>query len=120
MEWDKSTARSADGSGVAGKPTSLDFDPFKSDQFVAYQAGRTFDWIAEVVEVRLVTATERATEVRRSLPEMRAAYYYRFQLRNPSSGIGRDVSALVAKRPSDPRQTTLEKLAACPVIAPVI
>ncbi|HTJ79798.1 MAG TPA: DUF2357 domain-containing protein [Rariglobus sp.] len=120
VEWDKSTVRSADGSGVAGKPTSLDFDPFKSDRFVAYQAGCTFDWMAEVVEVRLVTAIERATEVKRSLPEMRAAYYYRFQLRNPSPGIVRDVSALVAKRPSDPRQITLEKLAACPVVEPSV
>ena len=116
VEWDKSTAPA----GVAGNPTSLDFDPFKSDQFVAYQAGRTFDWTAEVVEVRLVTAAERATEIERPLPEMKAAYYYRFQLRNPTAGVVRDISTLVAKRPGYPRQTTLEKLVACPLIAPVI
>jgi hypothetical protein len=116
VEWDKSVPRGADGSGAAGKPTPLDFDPFKSDQFVAYQAGRTFNWTAEVVEVRLVTAADRATEIKRTLPEMRAAYYYRFQLRNASGVPVRDVSTVVAKRPSDPRQITLEKLAACPVV----
>lgn len=116
VEWDKSVPRGPDGAGAAGKPTPLDFYPFKSDQFVAYQAGRTFDWTAEVVEVRLVTAADRASEIKWALPEMRAAYYYRFQLRNASVVPVRDVSTVVAKRPSDPRQITLEKLAACPVV----
>lgn len=115
VEWDEDVTRGAVGSGSAGKPTSLDFDPFKSDQFVAYQAGHTFAWMAEVTEVRLVTAAERATEVGRSLADMRAAYYYRFELRNITAGEVRDVSLLVAIRPSVPRQITLEKLAACPV-----
>ena len=120
VEWDKSVPRGADGAGKAGKPTALDFDPFKSDQFVAYQGGQTFAWMAAVVDVRLVTAEERATEIKRALPTMKAAYYYRFQLRNVSAGTVLDVSALVARRPSDPRQVTLEKLAACPVVRPAI
>jgi hypothetical protein len=72
--------------------------------------------MAEVADVRVVAAAERASEVKRSLPAMNAAYYYRFQLRNVSAAAARDVSAVIPQRERVPRQITLEKLAFCPVV----
>lgn len=62
VDWTDAKQHACDGLGKPGAPTGLKFDPFKSDQFVAYQANRTFPWVAEVEEVHLVTAAERATE----------------------------------------------------------
>ena len=109
IEWD------TDRPSAAGLPTKLDFDPFKSDRFVAFHQNRTCGWIAEVMEVRLVSAETRAAQLEQPLSEMRAAYYYRFSLRNPMDGYARDVSALVAKRPGKPVHSSLEGLAACPL-----
>ena len=120
IEWDKTVSRNADGSGQAGAPAYPKFDPFRSDQFVAFQAGRTFPWMAEVEDVRLVTAASRAVELKRPLSEMRAAYYYRVKLKNVTDGMIRDVSGIVPPRPGEPLHTTLRTLAGCPVVLPVV
>lgn len=112
VDWTDPKQHACDGLGKPGAPTDLKFDPFKSDQFVAYQANRTFPWMAEVEEVHLVTAAERATELKRPLTEMRAAYYYRFQLKNIIAANVRDVSAFVMKRPGKPIQVSLHSLVA--------
>jgi hypothetical protein len=106
-----------DGSGTPGEATDLQFDPFRSDFFVAYYRGQTAGWIAKVKETRLVTAQERATEVGRSHEEMRAAYYYRFQLEEFQEIAPHDVSGLVAHRPAKPRACRASEFALCPLIA---
>jgi|GEM_PF-295068 len=100
---------------MAGAPTDLKFDPFRSDLFVAYSQHRSAAWVAEVQEVRLVSAAERAAEF--GLPEsaMKAAYYYRFQLANARDTAPRDVSVLVHRRPGKPIAKTLAEFAGCPL-----
>jgi predicted component of viral defense system (DUF524 family) len=108
--------RMADAPSVSGAPTALDFDPFRSDLFVAYAQNRSASWMAHVKEVRLVTAAQRAAEL--VLPEssMKAAYYYRFQLQDIQAINSRDVSGLVQHRPGKPIARTLAEFAACPSI----
>ena len=112
VEWDdpKSPDRKP------GKTSDLDFDPFRSELFVAYNSGRSAAWIAPVGEVKLVTARERATEQGREVGEMRAAYYYRFQLGEAVGYPRLDVSECVKRRPGKPVQKALSELAACPVV----
>lgn len=102
--------------GEAGAPTDLSFDPFRSDLFVPYTKNRSAAWMAEIIEVRLVTAAERATELGLSEPSMKAAYYYRFQLQNIQAIACRDVAGLVQRRPGKPIAITLSKFAACPLV----
>jgi hypothetical protein len=73
VEWKKEAARNVDGSGDPGKPTNLDFDPFRSDVFVAYYQNTAEDWVAKVADVKIVTAKERAEETGGQLMEMNAA-----------------------------------------------
>ena len=103
--------------GGAGAPTDFCFDPFRSDLFVAYAQNRSAAWMAEIKEVRLVTAAERATELGSSESSMKAAYYYRFQLQNIQAVAYRDVSGLVQRRPGKPIARTLTEFAACPLAA---
>lgn len=116
VEWDKGAVREADGSGKSGQPSHPEFDPFRSDQFVAYQAGKSFPWMAEVEDVRLVTAASRAAELNRPQSEMGAAYYYRVKLRNITEGVARDISNLVPRRPGVPVKATLQQVVACKVV----
>ena len=97
--------------------TPLDFDPFKSDLFVAYQQNRSARWVARVSVVKLVSADERAKEVGRELAEMKAAYYYRFQLTEIQPARARDVSTIVNRRPGRPIACALTHFAACPPLA---
>jgi hypothetical protein len=106
-----------DGSGKPGEATDLQFDPFRSDFFVAYYRRQTAGWVAKVKETRLVTAQERATEIDRPLTDMRAAYYYRFQLEDIQEMPPHDVSGLVAARPGKPRACRASEFALCPSIA---
>lgn len=102
VEWKKGTVRKGDGSGEPGEPTSLNFDPFRSDVFTAYCQNTAADWVAKVVDVRIVTAKDRAAETGRQLCEMNAAYYYRFALSEIQHTLRRDVSHLVRRRPGKP------------------
>ena len=103
----------------AGDPTDLQFDPFRSDCFVAYHAGKTSGWLAKVKEVKLVSAQERAEEMHQPVEDMKAAYYYRFQLEEIQVIAPRDVSPLVHRRPGKPIARSLSDFASCPVIATV-
>jgi predicted component of viral defense system (DUF524 family) len=106
--------RNVAASWELGAPTDLDFDPFRSDLFLAYAQNRSASWIAEVEKVRLVTAAERAAELGTPVADMKAAYYYRFQLANIRDIAPRDVFELVYRRPGKPIAKTLSELAACP------
>jgi predicted component of viral defense system (DUF524 family) len=113
VEW------KADGSGEPGEATDLQFDPFRSDFFVAYHHRESAAWVAKVREVKLVNARERAEEISRPFADMRAAYYYRFQLEEDQQLAPRDVSGLVARRPGKPVACRLSEFALCPpLIAP--
>jgi predicted component of viral defense system (DUF524 family) len=114
VEWDESVARSSDGSGKPGKTTDLDFDPFRSDLFVVYHQNCSTEWVADVSQVKLVSATQRASEMRRKLSEMHAAYYYRFDLINVQPAKRRDVSTMVHRRPGKPIAVSLATFASCP------
>ena len=114
VEWNPRTPRDPDGSGTAGEPTQLGFDPFRSEIFVAYHQNRSAMWVAKVGEVRLVSAVERADEIGRALTEMKAAYYYRFQLGYIQPAQSRDVSEIIQRRPGRPIYCHLSDFAACP------
>ena len=109
VEW------KTDASGEPGDATDLQFDPFRSDFFVAYYRRQTGGWVAKVKEVKLVTAQERAAEVGRQLTDMHAAYYYRFQLEDIQEIAPRDVTDLVAHRPGKPVARRVSEFALCPV-----
>ena len=109
MDW------KPDGSGEPGEATDLQFDPFRSDFFVAYYRRLTAGWVAKVKEVKLVTAPERAAEIGRPLSDMHAAYYYRFQLEEIQEISPRNVSELVAHRPGKPRACRVSEFGLCPV-----
>jgi hypothetical protein len=111
VEWEDAATE------TPGYATDLQFDPFKSDLLTVYNSNKTAPWIAEVAEVRLVTAQERAAESHRPVGEMKAAYYYRFQLKTIQEVTSRDVARLVAKRPSRPVAKSLSDFALCdPVV----
>jgi predicted component of viral defense system (DUF524 family) len=101
---------------IAGAPTDLRFDPFKSDLLTVYTSNTSAGWLAEVGNVRLVTAAERASETGRPLNAMNAAYYYRFQLSAFQAASPRDVSGLVSRRPGKPVAKQLSEFAQCDVI----
>ena len=110
VEW------KTDHSGEPGAPTDLDFDPFRSDLFVAYSRSTSASWLAAVQEVRLVTAAECAVERGQTLAEMKAAYYYRFQLHKIQPIARRNVAELVHRRPGKPIARTLSEFATCPIM----
>ena len=110
VEW------TADDPSKPGAPTDLNFDPFRSDLFVAYSQNSSAPWLAAVKEVRLVTAAECALERGQSLTEMRAAYYYRFQLHQLRAIARRNVATIVRRRPGRPVARTLSEFATCPII----
>ena len=73
--------------------------------------------MARVSVVKLVSAAERAREVGRELTEMKAAYYYRFQLAEIQPARARDVSIIVNRRPGRPIACALTHFAACPQLS---
>lgn len=116
VEWNNVFPRNADGSGEPGNATELGFDPFRSDFLIGYHQNRTASWTAKVREVRLITAQERAAELGRPLSEMKAAYYYRFQLETIKEITARNVTSLVAHRSGKPRHCRLSEFALCPEV----
>lgn len=98
---------------TAGASTDLEFDPFRSELLAVYNANKTAPWVAEVSEVKLVRAAERAAETGRPPNEMNAAYYYRFQLKNFQDVEPRNVAGLVKKRPGRPVAHSLSAFALC-------
>jgi predicted component of viral defense system (DUF524 family) len=109
VEWDTA--------GEPGKPTRLNFDPFRADLLGVFQKNVTAPWIGKVREVKMVTAADRAAELGRSANEMKAAYYFRFSFDNCSDEQPRDVASIVSPRPSKPVGCTLAQLGQCePVI----
>jgi len=114
VEWKKGTVRKSDGSGEPGEPTELDFDPFRSDVFVPYYQNTAADWVAKVLEVKIVTAKDRAIETVRQLTEMKAAYYYRFTLSEIEHTVRRDISHLVQRRPGKPVASNLSEFVRSP------
>ena len=115
VEWSKAFPRLPDGSGNSGEPSNLDFDPFRSDLLIVYHHARNAPWVAKVIEVKLVSAAERATEIGGELKEMAAAYYYRFQLGHFRMAESRDISSIVQRRPGKPIACRLNDFAACPL-----
>jgi PD-(D/E)XK nuclease superfamily len=113
VEWRSGVPRNPDGSGEPGTPTGLNFDPFRSDLFAAYCQNTTAPWVAEVKEVRLVSAAERARELTQPLTQMNAAYYYRFQLHSIRTAPRRNVSDIVHHRPGKPIACPLSEFARC-------
>lgn len=107
IEWGESAQVSP------GLATKLEFDPFRAEFLVLFQNKHTLPWIAKIQEVRIVTAEERADELRRTVSTMRAAYYFRFAFDSPAEMIARQVSTLVKHRPGRPVAVTLGELAAC-------
>lgn len=116
VEWKRGAPRHQNGGGEPGDATDLDFDPFRSDLFVAYTHRTSASWIASVGEIRLVTAAECARERGRPIVEMNAAYYYRFPLSAVQSVARRDVASLVRRRPGEPIGRTLSEFASCPTL----
>jgi hypothetical protein len=116
VEWSKAFPRLPDGSGNSGDPSILDFDPFRSDLLIVYHHARNAPWVAKVVEVKLVSAVERAAELGKELKEMAAAYYYRFQLADFRKAEIRDISSIVQRRPAKPVACRLNDFAACPLL----
>lgn len=107
VEWDKTIP------GKPGAATVLEFDPFRCHLFVAFNSNRTYAWLADIEEVKLVTAEARAAELKRPLSSMRAAYYFRVKLKNIRSAERRTINHLVPKRPSVPGSCRLSELALC-------
>jgi hypothetical protein len=106
-----------DSAGDPGKPTPLNFDPFRAELIGVFQKNTTAPWIGKVREVKMVTAAERAAELGRSESGMRAAYYFRFAFDDCSDEPPRDVASIVPPRPSKPVGCTLAQLGRCkPVV----
>lgn len=115
VEWQHRASDPKPSHPVPGTPTDLDFDPFRSDLFVAYHQNTSAAWMAEVRDVKLVHANERARELGASPESMHAAYYYRFQLEAIQAIAPRAVDRLVSKRPGKPVARPLTEFAACPI-----
>lgn len=101
------------GERLPGAATKLSFDPLRAELLGVFQGKVTAPWLAKVLEVRIVSASERALELGRSIESMKAAYYYRIKLGDFLDEPQRDVSGLVGPRPSLPIACTLAKLAGC-------
>lgn len=111
VEWlDASLPADLRRPGVA---TRLGFDPMRGDLLGVYRRGISEPWLAEVTDVRIVSAEMRADELGRPLEAMRAAYYFRMQLGLFLDEPRRNLSPLVGLRPGKPVVTTLAGLAAC-------
>jgi hypothetical protein len=94
-------------------PTSLGFDPLRADWLAVFQKKVTAPWLGKVENVRIVTADDRAKELKRDLSTMKAAYYYRIQFEHSHEEPPHDVTPLVGPRPSKPVVCSLAELARC-------
>jgi hypothetical protein len=111
VEWEDAALPPEDRR--AGAPTKLGFDPLRADWLAVFQKKITAPWLGKVENVRIVTAAERAGELKRDVSSMRAAYYYRIQFGHCHEEPPRDVSRIVGPRPSKPVGCTLAELAKC-------
>lgn len=102
-----------DSTGDPGKPTPLNFDPFRAELIGVFQKNVSAPWLGKVREVKMVTAAERAAELGRPESGMRAAYYFRFAYDDCADEPPRDVSSIVPPRPSKPVGCTLAQLGQC-------
>jgi hypothetical protein len=105
-----------DSAGDPGKPTALNFDPFRAELIGVFQKNTTAPWLGKVREVKMVTSAERAAELGRPETEMRAAYYFRFAFDDCSYEPPRDVTSIVPPRPSKPVGCTLAQLGQCKLV----
>lgn len=96
-----------------GAATRLGFDPLRADLLGVYQEKVTAPWLAKVMEIRIVSAHDRALELGRSPESMKAAYYYRFQLGDFLDEMRRDVDGFIRAREGKPFGCTLADLARC-------
>lgn len=102
--------------GNPGTATDLDCDPLRAEILGLYQNKQTVSWMAQVTDVRIVSASERARELGRLEQDMRAAYYFRISFENPFDEPPRDVALLVGPRPGKPVGCTLARLAGCKAV----
>lgn len=96
-----------------GAATKLGFDPLRAELLGVYKGKVTAPWLAKVLEVRIVSAADRAQELGRTLESMKAAYYYRIQLGDFHDEPSRDLSQLIKSRAAKPFACTLADLARC-------
>jgi predicted component of viral defense system (DUF524 family) len=118
IEWKSDLSRNDDGSGEPGRPTDLDYDPFRAEVFIAYSRNLSAPWLAIIKEVKLVTAKDRAEELDQPPTGMKAAYYYRIQLEKIHDTCSRDVSSLVYRRPGKPVLCSLAEFGLCAPVGP--
>jgi len=100
-------------------PTKLGFDPLRADWLAVFQKKVTAPWLGKVENVRIVTAADRAKELKRDISAMKAAYYYRIQFGHGHYEPPRDVTPLEGPRPSKPVACTLAELAKCMPVSDV-
>ena len=93
----------------------MQVDLLSSHFFIAYYRQQTASWVAKVKEVKLVGARERATEIGWALPDISAAYYYRFQLEKIQEIPSREISTLIANYPNKSRICRVSEFALCPL-----
>ena len=105
-----------DVAGNPGKPTSLNFDPFRAELIALFQQKETAPWLGKVRQVKMVTSADRAAELGRPEAEMRAAYYFRFAFDDCYDEPPRDVASVVPPRPSKPVGCTLAQLGQCKTV----
>lgn len=105
-----------DAAGNPGKPTPLNFDPFRAELIGLFQQKETAPWLGKVREVKMVTSAQRAAELGRPEGEMRAAYYFRFAFDDCHDEPRRDVTSVVPPRPSKPVGCTLAQLGQCKIV----
>lgn len=105
-----------DVEGNPGKPTPLNFDPFRAELIGLFQQKETAPWLGRVREVKMVTSAQRAAELGRPEVEMRAAYYFRFAFDDCYDEPPRDVASVVPLRPSKPVGCTLAQLGQCKTV----
>ena len=115
VEWKVSSVGEGGPLRVPGEASDLQVDLLSSHFFIAYYRQQTASWVAKVKEVKLVGARERATEIGWALPDISAAYYYRFQLEKIQEIPSREISTLIANYPNKSRICRVSEFALCPL-----
>ena len=115
VEWEVSAVGDDVTLRTPGEASDLQFDLFSSEFFIAYYGQQTASWVAQVKEVKLVAAQERATEIGCSLEDIHAAYYYRFQLEEIQEIASREVSTLILNCSNKSRVCRVSEFALCPL-----
>lgn len=111
IEWEDSSL--PPNERVPGHATKLGFDPMRADFLGIYRNGVSEPWIARVIDVKIVSAESRASELEQTIDSMKAAYYYRIALGDFIEYPSLDVKNLVGKRPGKPIACSMADFAAC-------